>query len=52
VISGNTYPAKFKKQDLQGVQAGDAVTLTTKGEFHKNREKAVIQANDTVKVTQ
>ncbi len=50
VISGNSYVAKFKRQDLQGVQTGDKVTLTVKGTFTKNGKLAQIQASDTVRV--
>jgi hypothetical protein len=50
MISGNTYIAKFKRQDLQGVQTGDEVTLVVKGTFTYNGKQAQIQASDTVRV--
>ena len=50
VFSGNTYTAKFNKQDLVGVAPGDAVTLTVKGTFTPDGNVAQIQASDTVKV--
>jgi feruloyl esterase len=49
-LSGNTYTAKFNKQDLVGVAAGNAVTLTVKGTFTHNASTADIQASDTIKV--
>ena len=50
VLSGNTYTAKFNKQDLLGVVAGDEVTLAVKGTFTSDGKVAQIQASDTVKV--
>ncbi len=50
MISGNTYVAKFKRQDLQGVQIGDEATLTVKGTFTHDGKLALIQASDTVRV--
>ncbi len=50
VISGNTYVAKFKRQDLQVVQTGGEVTLTVKGTFTHDGKLAQIQASDTVRV--
>jgi hypothetical protein len=50
MISGNTYVAKFKRQDLQGVPTGDEVTLTVKGTFTHDGKLAYIQASDTVRV--
>ena len=50
VISGNIYIAKFKRQDLQGVEPGDAVTLTVKGTFTHDGMPAQIQASDIVRV--
>jgi len=50
VLSDNTYTAKFKKQDLVGVTAGDAVTLTVTGTFTYKGNQAEIQASDTVRV--
>jgi Tannase and feruloyl esterase len=50
MISGNMYVAKFKRQDLQGVQTGDEVTLTVKGMFTHDGKPALIQASDTVRV--
>lgn len=50
VISGNTYVAKFKRQDLQGVKTGDEVTLTVKGTFTRDEKPALIQASDTIRV--
>ena len=52
VLSGNTYTAKFNKQDLVGVAPGDAVMLTVKGIFTPDGNVAQIQASDTVKVIQ
>jgi len=50
VLSGNTYTAKFNKQDLQDVETGDAVTLTVEGTFTHDEKQAQIQASDTVRV--
>jgi len=50
VLSGNTCTAKFNKEDLVGVAAGDAVTLTVKGTFTPDGNAAQIQASDTVRV--
>jgi len=50
VISGNMYIAKFKRQDLQGIEPGDAVTLTVEGTFTYDGMPAQIQASDTVRV--
>ena len=50
VISGDAYVAKFKRQDLQGIEEGDAVTLTVKGTFTHDGKLAQIQASDTVRV--
>jgi hypothetical protein len=51
VLSGNTYTAKFNKQDLvNAVAAGDAVTLTVNGTFTYNSNTAQIQASDTIRV--
>ena len=50
VLSGNTYTAKFNKQDLLGVVAGDEVTLAVKGTFTSDGKVVQIQASDTVKV--
>ena len=49
-FSRNTYIAKFNRQDLIGVTPGDAVTLTVKGTFEVDGQKALIQAGDTVRV--
>lgn len=49
---GRIYIAKFKRQDLKGVEPGDAVTLTVKGTFTYNGKLAQIQASDTVRVIQ
>lgn len=50
VLSGNTYVAKFNRQDLSGVSAGNSVTITVKGTFTYDGKVAQIQASDTVKV--
>ncbi len=50
VLSGNTYTAKFNRQDLQGVNAGDAVPLTVKGTFTFKGKQAQIQSYDMVHV--
>ena len=50
LLSSNTYTAKFNKQDLLGVVAGDEVTLAVKGTFTSDGKVAQIQASDTVKV--
>jgi len=50
VISGNAYIAKFKRQDLQGVEIGGEVTLTVKGTFTHYGKLAQIQGSDTVRV--
>jgi hypothetical protein len=50
MISGNTYIAKFKRQDLQGVEIGEEVTLTVKGTFTYGGKLAKIQASDAVRV--
>lgn len=50
VISGNAYIAKFNRQDLQGIETGDAVTLTVEGTFTHDGKLARIQASDTVRV--
>jgi feruloyl esterase len=50
MISRNTYIAKFNRQDLVNVTAGDAVTLTVKGTFTHNGQQAQIQASDTIRV--
>jgi len=49
-FSGNTYIAKFNRQDLIGVTPGDAVTLTVKGTFDIDGQTALIQAGDTIRV--
>lgn len=49
-ISENMYIAKFNRQDLKGVQTGDAVTLTVKGTFIRNGKQAQIQGSDTIRV--
>ena len=50
VLSGNTYAAKFNRQDLQGVNAGDAVPLTVKGTFTFKGKQAQIQSYAMVHV--
>jgi feruloyl esterase len=50
VLSGNSYTAKFNRQDLVGVSGGDAVSITVKGTFTHGGKVAQIQASDTVKV--
>jgi hypothetical protein len=50
MIFRNTYIAKFNRQDLVNVTAGDAVTLTVKGTFTHNGQQAQIQASDTIRV--
>jgi hypothetical protein len=50
VLSGNTYIAKFKRQDLVDVTPGDAVMFTVKGTFIYNAQQAQIQASDTTRV--
>jgi hypothetical protein len=50
-IAGNTYVAKFKRQDLKNVQAGEAVTLTVSLAFHHDGKDALTQASDTVRAT-
>ncbi len=47
---GRTYIAKFKRQDLKDVRAGEELTLTVKGTFTRNGKKALIQASDTIRV--
>jgi hypothetical protein len=49
-IAGNTYIAKFNRQDLKEVVAGNAVSLTVKGAFMVSGKPAQIQASDMVKV--
>jgi feruloyl esterase len=50
VFSGNTYLAKFNRQDLVNVPPGNAVTLTVKGTFTHDGKTAQIQASDTIRV--
>jgi feruloyl esterase len=50
MIAGNTYIAKFKRENLQNVKTGDAVTLTVKGTFTHDGKSAQIQASDMVRV--
>ena len=50
-IAGNTYIAKFNRQDLQNVSTGNAVMLTVKFSFNPTGGmKALTQGYDTVKV--
>ncbi len=49
--NGRTYTAKFNIKDLQSLTAGNSVTLTVKGLFHKDGKDALVQASNTVKVT-
>ena len=50
-IAGNTYIAKFNRQDLQNVSTGNAVMLTVKLSFNHANTVALTQAFDTVRVT-
>jgi hypothetical protein len=50
VVSGNTYLAKFKRQDLKNVSDGEAVTLTVKGVFSHDGKDALVQTADTIRV--
>jgi len=50
MISGNTYVAKFRRQDLKGVEPGESVKLTVKGTFTRDGKKALIQASDKIRV--
>jgi hypothetical protein len=34
IVAGDTFIVKFKRQDLVGMSAGEAVTLTVTGEFY------------------
>lgn len=47
---GRTYIAKFNRQDLQNIPAGDAVTFKVKGVFPQNGNQAQFQGYDTVRV--
>ena len=49
-IAGNTYIAKFNRQDLTGVSAGAAVTLEVTLDFLHNGVMALTQVYDTVQV--
>jgi len=49
-IAGNTYIAKFNREDLKNVSPGDAVMLTVKLAFHHANIVALTQAFDTVRV--
>jgi hypothetical protein len=50
-IAGNTYIAKFNRQDLTGVSPGDAVTLEVKLDFNHGGMVALTQGYDSVRVT-
>ena len=49
-IAGNTYIAKFNRQDLQNVSPGNAVTLTVNLTLNHNGQDALTQASDTVQI--
>ena len=50
VAGRNVYVAKFKRQDLENVSPGWAVTLTVKLAFLHDGKEALTQASDTVRV--
>jgi len=50
MIAGNTYIAKFKREDLKNISRGEAVVLTVELTFHRDGKDALTQASDTVRV--
>ena len=47
---GRTYIAKFNRQELLNVPAGETVSFTVKGVFQKNGKQAQFQGTDTVRI--
>jgi feruloyl esterase len=50
MISGNTFTAKFNRQDLKNVSPGEAVVLTVKLAFNHDGKEALTQGSDTIRV--
>jgi pimeloyl-ACP methyl ester carboxylesterase len=50
MTAGNSYVAKFNKEDLKNVSPGERVALTVKLAFHHGGKKALTQGSDTVRV--
>ena len=50
--NGRTYIAKFRKHDLTGITAGEAVKLSVKGTFEKNGQQALFIGSDTIKIVE
>jgi hypothetical protein len=49
MIAGNTFIAKFNRQDLKNVAPGKGVILTVKATFQHNGKQALIEGTDTVR---